>query len=72
MSPCFFLPPYLRALQVLPELVQVGDDLLPVGVGPVQSLLHLLKLVLEVLVLRLRALKLGAEAVDLALGLLNL
>ncbi len=43
----------LGSLQVLADLVQVGDDLVAVRVGAVQRLLHLLELVVEVLVLSL-------------------
>ena len=63
---------YLRSLQILPELAQVRDEGVPVRVGPVQGLLHLLNLVLQVLVLRLCAFQLCPQSVDLALALLNL
>lgn len=49
---------YLRSFQLIPELVHVRDNFVPVSVRSVQSLLHLLQFVVHVLILGLCAFQL--------------
>jgi len=62
----------LHPLKFFSELVHLASVLVPLRVAARQGLLDLVKLLLNILIFRLRVLKLGAKSVDLALRFLNL